>query len=618
MPRLLVFNRSYHPDPGATGQLLTELAEDLVAQHGWEVTVVAGRAPGSGPGRAGAPIRRETVTGVTVLRAAGTRRSKARFVDRVANYLSYFAAATVAPVRSRRPDVVMSLTDPPILGLAALAWARRWRVPFVFLCQDVFPEVACLLEDFRSERVNRALDRVNRLLLRHATTVIAIGETMAQRLVEGKGADPRKVAVIHNWTDRTVLGPEPKRNPVAEALGLVDRFVVLYSGNLGLGQGLESVLEAAALLRDLPDLVVVLQGDGVKREALETRARTLGLGNVRFLPPAPKDRLRYVFAAADVQLVTLRQGLAGFIVPSKLYGVLASGRPYVAAVEEEGEVAVLTERYGAGLVVPPDEPEALAKAIRRLHEDPRLRTHLGARGLEASARHDRPLAVAAYDRVLRATIAEPERASAPMAVSRAKRAFDISLSAVGLLGSLPLWGLIALAIKREDRGPVFFHDKRVGQGGRVFEVLKFRTMIPDADRAFGPLQARESDPRVTRVGRLLRATAMDELPQLWSIFRGDMSFVGPRALRPGEIHANGDGQVVSLESVPGYRERHAVAPGLTGLAQVYADRDVPPRQKFRYDRLYIRRRSFGLDLRLVAASFWVTFRGRWESRGGKL
>lgn len=199
-----------------------------------------------------------------------------------------------------------------------------------------------------------------------------------------------------------------------------------------------------------------------------------------------------------------------------------------------------------------------------------------------------------------------------------KRAFDLGLAALGLLGSLPLWGLIALAIKWEDGGSVFFRDQRVGQGGRVFGVPKFRTMVPDADRRFGPLQATANDPRVTRVGKVLRATAMDELPQLWNIFRGDMSFVGPRALRPGEIHARGDGEVVPLERVPGYRERHAVRPGLTGLAQVYADRDVPPRQKFRYDRLYIRRQSFRLDLRLIAASFWITFRGRWEHRGRKL
>jgi lipopolysaccharide/colanic/teichoic acid biosynthesis glycosyltransferase len=165
---------------------------------------------------------------------------------------------------------------------------------------------------------------------------------------------------------------------------------------------------------------------------------------------------------------------------------------------------------------------------------------------------------------------------------------------------------------------VFFRDARVGRDGGLFDALKFRTMVPDADRLFGPRQAGENDPRVTRIGRALRATAMDELPQLWNIFRGDMSFVGPRALRPGEIQARGDGRVVALETVPGYRERHAVQPGLTGVAQIYADRDVPPRQKFRYDRLYIRRRSFWLDVRLVGLSFWITFRGRWERRGSKL
>jgi lipopolysaccharide/colanic/teichoic acid biosynthesis glycosyltransferase len=205
----------------------------------------------------------------------------------------------------------------------------------------------------------------------------------------------------------------------------------------------------------------------------------------------------------------------------------------------------------------------------------------------------------------------------PRHLSAAKRGLDIALAGAGLLGSLPLWSAIALTVKLSDGGPVFFRDWRVGRGGRAFRVLKFRTMVPDADRLFGPKQAGENDVRVTRVGRLLRATAMDELPQLWSILRGDMSFVGPRALRPGEIHAHGNGQVVALETVPGYRERHAVPPGLTGVAQIYADRDVPLRQKFRYDRLYIRRRSFWLDVRLIALSFWITLRGTWERRGQK-
>jgi len=197
-----------------------------------------------------------------------------------------------------------------------------------------------------------------------------------------------------------------------------------------------------------------------------------------------------------------------------------------------------------------------------------------------------------------------------------KRLFDGALAFVGLTISLPLWVLFAAAIKLEDGGPVFFAQDRVGQDGRVFRALKFRSMHVDAERGTGPVQARQNDQRVTRVGRVMRATAMDELPQLWNIFRGDMSFVGPRALRPGEIEMEG-GTPVALEAVPGYADRILVRPGLTGVAQVYAPRDISRRSKFRYDRLYIQRRSFGLDVRLILLSFWISFRGTWESRDRK-
>jgi len=198
-----------------------------------------------------------------------------------------------------------------------------------------------------------------------------------------------------------------------------------------------------------------------------------------------------------------------------------------------------------------------------------------------------------------------------------KRALDVALSGAGLIASMPVWAVAAAAIKLEDGGPVFFGQERVGLGGRVFHVWKFRSMIPDAEAKVGALQASAHDPRVTRVGRLMRATAMDELPQLWSIFKGDMSFVGPRALRPGEIEVRGDGRMEALEDVPGFAERCRVAPGLTGVAQIFAPRDIPRRQKFRYDRVYIRRRSFLLDVRLILLSFWITFRGTWEARGQK-
>lgn len=197
-----------------------------------------------------------------------------------------------------------------------------------------------------------------------------------------------------------------------------------------------------------------------------------------------------------------------------------------------------------------------------------------------------------------------------------KRALDAALASFGLVLSAPLWLVLASAIKLEDGGPVFFTQDRVGQGGRIFRALKFRSMRQDAEAATGPLQARDGDVRITRVGRLMRATAMDELPQLWNICRGDMSFVGPRALRPGEIEIEGGGPV-ALEAVPGYARRIAVRPGLTGVAQVYAARDIPRRHKFRYDALYIRRRSLSLDVRLILLSFWISFRGTWENRDRK-
>lgn len=198
-----------------------------------------------------------------------------------------------------------------------------------------------------------------------------------------------------------------------------------------------------------------------------------------------------------------------------------------------------------------------------------------------------------------------------------KRLFDLTVAALGLMASLPLWVLISIAIMLEDRGPVFYSQKRVGKGGRPFQGWKFRSMIPDSDERYGPLQARHGDSRVTWVGRFLRTTALDELPQLWSIFVGDMSFVGPRALLPEEIEVNGGGELIPMESIPGYEQRHRVRPGLTGLAQVYAPRDITRKNKFRYDMLYIKKQSFWLDLKLIVLSFWITLRGKWESRGKK-
>lgn len=199
---------------------------------------------------------------------------------------------------------------------------------------------------------------------------------------------------------------------------------------------------------------------------------------------------------------------------------------------------------------------------------------------------------------------------------RLKRPFDVVLASLMLAVSAPVWAAIALAIKVEDRGPVFYRQERWGRGQTRFHVLKFRSMVPNSDRDFGVLQAVQDDRRVTRVGRMLRATGLDELPQLLNILRGEMSFVGPRPLAVSETDALG--QPIVYEATPGFARRLSVRPGLTGLATVYLHKDAPSRLKFRADLLYVRRLSFWLDVRLVALSFWISFRGKWETRSRKV
>src|SRR4029453_11163232 len=261
--KICFFNRSYYPDSSATSQLMTELSEDLVREYGCAVTAVAGP-----PLRAANNCRlARSHNGVRILRAWGSALDPRNFAGRAANYVTYFFSAWLVGLRVFRQDVVVSLTDPPIIGLAALMTARLNGARFVFVCQDVFPEVARVLE-FRSAALDSFLEKVNRFLLRKADRIIVPGEAMLGRLAAEKGADAEKISVIHNWADCSAIVPLEKRNRFSVTNGLADAFVVMHSGNVGLSQDLDTLLDAALLLRAHSDLVIVIVGDGTKREAL--------------------------------------------------------------------------------------------------------------------------------------------------------------------------------------------------------------------------------------------------------------------------------------------------------------------------------------------------------------
>jgi colanic acid biosynthesis glycosyl transferase WcaI len=426
-PHVAFFNRSYYPDTAATGQLLTELCESLVSEHGYRVSVVAGVPLISSAG-AGGPLPRGLVSrtvhrGVEIFRARGTRFSKRRFIGRASNYVTYFLAAGYAGLRLDRPDVVVALTDPPIIGLAAYVAARRFDTPFVMSYRDVFPEVARLLEDFQSETVERMLQAVNGFLVRHADRNVALGATMRRRLIDGKGAPPERTIVIPDWTDCDAIVPGPKRNPFSERHGLVDKFVVMHSGNIGLSQALDTLVEAANALRHVPDLEFVFVGEGVKKPALQEQVRRLRLTNVRFLPYQPQDRLTESFATADVFVVSLKAGLSGYIVPSKLYGILAAGRPYVAAVEEDSEVVQIARAHDCGVVAEPGKPQSLAEQILALHDNRARARRMGHNARRTAGDFDRRQHVAAYARVFHDLLQgrEAETVSATIAEARAGR-----------------------------------------------------------------------------------------------------------------------------------------------------------------------------------------------------
>jgi lipopolysaccharide/colanic/teichoic acid biosynthesis glycosyltransferase len=207
-----------------------------------------------------------------------------------------------------------------------------------------------------------------------------------------------------------------------------------------------------------------------------------------------------------------------------------------------------------------------------------------------------------------------QQRAARIVASPVKRGMDIVFALTGLVVTSPICLLAALAILLDDGRPVWYRQSRSGLRGRQFTVTKFRSMVVDAEKT-GARQAVPGDSRITRVGRWMRATAIDEVPQLWNILIGEMSVVGPRALRPGEIEAEGAGVYVRLEDVPGFDVRSLVRPGLTGVAQIYATRRLPRHLKFRYDRLYIRRQSVLVDVRLILKSIWVSITGDWERRG---
>jgi len=392
-PRLLVLNQYYWPGIEATAQLLTDLCEALAEDV--DVTVVTGVLHGHED-----EPRHVVRNGVEIVRVASTSFERSKLLARASNYGTYLGNALLRGLRGPRPDIVLCMTDPPVIADIALLVARRYRVPLVVISQDVFPEIAVQLKRLENPLAMRLLRSLVSLYLRRADRIVAIGETMRRRLEE-KGAPADRVRVIPNWVDTERLAPRDRANEWARNVGLDKRFVVMHSGNVGHAQDLDSLVRSATFLRDLEDLWILIIGMGARHAELKSLAELLDVDQVRFLYYQSRGVLPQSLSSADVHVVGLAPGLAGYVVPSRLYGILAVARPVIVAADAESETAQVVERIGCGIVVPPGRPELLARAIRDAHDGKYDLVEMGRLGRQWVEREaDRTVAVGRYRELL--------------------------------------------------------------------------------------------------------------------------------------------------------------------------------------------------------------------------
>ena len=380
---LLVLCPHFAPDVAPTGEVMSAIAYAL-ADRGHRLHVVTAlpwyRDHKVEEGWGGRPWRTETTDWGWITRLHPFPTDKTNIPARAVAFGGFTAMSVVAAAATRmRPDAVMVMSPPLPLGVAGWLAAGVRRAPFVFNIQDVFPDVAVELGAITNPKVIAAASALEKFLYRRADAVTVLSEDLRDNVGGKLGAHrPERVHVIPNFVDTVRIAPSDRMNSYREQYGLGDRTVVLYAGNVGMSQSLDLLVEAARRFRDRDDVVFVVNGGGSSKDALVESAA--GLDNLRFVEMQPRERLPEVLAAGDLHVVPLKRGLARSSVPSKLYSILAAGRPVLASVDAGTEVATTIERASAGVSVPPEDPDAFCAALAELLDDPARRAAMGESG----------------------------------------------------------------------------------------------------------------------------------------------------------------------------------------------------------------------------------------------
>lgn len=379
--RILFINQYYWPDHASTAQHLTDLAESLSAQgHECHILASQSRYNSGEP----TPPAYEEHEGVHIHRVRATSLGRRRTWARMTDYLSFYAGALAKAMLLPRYDAVVTLTTPPVIGLIGTVLKRFKKTRHVYWSMDLHPDASLALGRMSPKSLlGRSMSWLSGFVYRHADQVVVLGPYMSDRIAL-KGVPSERIATIPVWSQRDEIYPTPRdANPMRKALGLEGAFVAMYSGNLGLAHSFDEFTLAARRLRDRPNIVFLFVGGGPRLDEVKAARDRDGLENIRLLDYVPRAQLQASLAMADVHLISMRPEMTGIVVPGKLYGAMAAGRPAIFVGPEHCEPADTIRDAGSGITTTPGDVDGLVAALLKLESNPSLARRMGEKGRTA-------------------------------------------------------------------------------------------------------------------------------------------------------------------------------------------------------------------------------------------
>lgn len=379
LKHILIINQHYYPDFAATGQLLAELCEDL-EKAGFKITVITGYPESGTYPENSIPLKNEITGNLTIRRLYNHPAGNKSISNRLLHFFSFWLGSIQASFLTRNVDLVFVMSTPPLLnGITANLLRIFKRIPYIYNVQDLYPAIAVEMGTLKNKPLIRFSEWAEKYINSSAVSIVTLSEPMKMAIADS-GVDKNKIQIIPNWSDDQLLKPQ-KSSSFRSLNHLYGKFVIMYSGNIGMSQGLETILSLAPELeKENPEFHFCIIGNGVKLPALKQQVKNSGVSNVSFHPFQPKELLSDSLNAADIHLIPLTEKMAKYLLPSKLYGILAVGKPILAIVDEGTEIDVLVRNTVCGYSIRPGELGKLKEVLKTAFAERDSLAEMGKKG----------------------------------------------------------------------------------------------------------------------------------------------------------------------------------------------------------------------------------------------